>query len=223
MDKNPHKFYESAYFVMILAIVGGFLDAYTYILRGGVFANAQTGNVVLVGVYLAEGEWLSAVKVIPSILAFVVGGILVEGIKSAKQEGNGTDWVRIILMSKIGILLMIGFIPQHVPDIFIIITISFLASVQVSSFKTMGDTPCSTTMITGNLRYCMDHAIHAFREKESVHARKAIRYIVIIIAFLLGAVMGGIFIDLYQHRSIWICAGLLFILLFGYHLSEKSR
>ena len=31
----------------LLAVVGGFLDAYTYILRGGVFANAQTGNIVL--------------------------------------------------------------------------------------------------------------------------------------------------------------------------------
>ncbi|MEF9840560.1 MAG: DUF1275 family protein, partial [Lachnospiraceae bacterium] len=30
----------------ILAMVGGFLDAYTYLCRGGVFANAQTGNLV---------------------------------------------------------------------------------------------------------------------------------------------------------------------------------
>ena len=28
----------------LLAAAGGFLDAYTYLLRGGVFANAQTGN-----------------------------------------------------------------------------------------------------------------------------------------------------------------------------------
>ena len=31
----------------LLALAGGFLDAYTYICRGGVFANAQTGNIVL--------------------------------------------------------------------------------------------------------------------------------------------------------------------------------
>ena len=37
----------------LLAAIGGFLDSYTYIARGGVFANAQTGNLVLLGLRLA--------------------------------------------------------------------------------------------------------------------------------------------------------------------------
>ena len=35
---------------MLLAGVGGFLDAYTFVGYHGVFANAQTGNIVLLGV-----------------------------------------------------------------------------------------------------------------------------------------------------------------------------
>jgi hypothetical protein len=35
---------------LLLACAGGFLDAYTFVGRGGVFANAQTGNIVLLGV-----------------------------------------------------------------------------------------------------------------------------------------------------------------------------
>lgn len=34
---------------LLLAGVGGFLDAYTFVGYGGVFANAQTGNIVLFG------------------------------------------------------------------------------------------------------------------------------------------------------------------------------
>ena len=34
----------------LLAVAGGLLDAYTYLMRDGVFANAQTGNIVLLGV-----------------------------------------------------------------------------------------------------------------------------------------------------------------------------
>ena len=41
----------------LLALVGGFLDAYIYILRGGVFANAQTGNMVLL-LSLIHISWL---------------------------------------------------------------------------------------------------------------------------------------------------------------------
>ena len=40
----------------LLAIIGGFFDAYSYLCRGGVFANAQTGNIVLLGVNIANGK-----------------------------------------------------------------------------------------------------------------------------------------------------------------------
>jgi uncharacterized membrane protein YoaK (UPF0700 family) len=46
----------------LFAIVGGFLDAYSYLARGGVFANAQTGNIVLFGARAAAGNWTSAWK-----------------------------------------------------------------------------------------------------------------------------------------------------------------
>lgn len=38
---------------VLLAVVGGSLDAYSYVARGHVFANAQTGNIVLFGLHLA--------------------------------------------------------------------------------------------------------------------------------------------------------------------------
>ena len=47
----------------LLALTGGFLDAYTYMSRGGVFANAQTGNIVLLGLNMASGQWLSLIHI----------------------------------------------------------------------------------------------------------------------------------------------------------------
>ena len=37
--------------------LAGFFGAYTYLLRGNVFCNAQTGNVVLMGMALGAGKW----------------------------------------------------------------------------------------------------------------------------------------------------------------------
>ena len=34
----------------LFAVVGGYLDAYSYLAHGHVFANAQTGNVVFLAV-----------------------------------------------------------------------------------------------------------------------------------------------------------------------------
>ena len=53
MEQTTHRqMSESFRLGAVLALTGGFLDAYTYLIRGGVFANAQTGNIVLLGVRL---------------------------------------------------------------------------------------------------------------------------------------------------------------------------
>lgn len=220
---QKHEFYESIYFILVLSVVGGFLDAYTYIMRGGVFANAQTGNVVLVGVYLSTGKWIAALKVLPAIIAFIVGVVVVENIKEVKSRIVNNDWVIIILVSKILILFLIGLIPETVPDIFVIVIISFLASVQVSSFKNLLDKPCSTTMITANMRYFTEYVMGWYKEKDKQQGERALRYFIIILAFLAGAVIGGIFIQLFHLRSIWFCSILLAMLLIGYFLSLNNK
>ena len=55
MDK-PVDVAESLQLGIILALSGGFMDAYSYVCRGQVFANAQTGNILLLGVNLSEGN-----------------------------------------------------------------------------------------------------------------------------------------------------------------------
>ena len=64
---------ESFLLGALLTVVGGYFDVYTYITRGGVFANAQTGNIVLLGINLADGDILQALSHLIPILAFVLG------------------------------------------------------------------------------------------------------------------------------------------------------
>ena len=59
----------------ILSIVGGFLDIYTYLWRGGVFANAVTGNMVLFGLSVAGLQGVSCAKYLLPI-SFYAAGVL---------------------------------------------------------------------------------------------------------------------------------------------------
>ena len=70
---------ESLLLGALLAVAGGFFDAYTYLCRGGVFANAQTGNIVLFGLELAQREWMRALGYLVPIVAFAVGVVAAEG------------------------------------------------------------------------------------------------------------------------------------------------
>ena len=79
--KKVKQMSESLLLGIILAIVGGYLDAYTYIIRGGVFANAQTGNIVLLGINLAEGNFSNVIHYLIPILAFALGVLITEAVK----------------------------------------------------------------------------------------------------------------------------------------------
>lgn len=67
---------------VLLAVVGGSLDAYSYVARGHVFANAQTGNIVLFGL-LADGDGCRQERILSHVLAFVLGIFIDEWIKNS--------------------------------------------------------------------------------------------------------------------------------------------
>ncbi|GAA3047828.1 hypothetical protein GCM10010464_10060 [Pseudonocardia yunnanensis] len=58
---------------LLLAVVGGFLDAFTYVGHGHVFANTMSGNVVLVGVSIVAGQCTQAMHSLTTIPAFLAG------------------------------------------------------------------------------------------------------------------------------------------------------
>ncbi|MDP4093942.1 MAG: YoaK family protein [Bacillota bacterium] len=220
---SQHPTYESVPFGILLAIVGSFLDAYTYVSRGGVFANAQTGNIVLLGIYASKGEWYQALAHIPPILAFVLGVIVAESIKNNSPRLFLLDWTPAILIFEMTVLVIIGFIPNTVPNSFVTIMVSFVSSVQISSFRKLVDSPYCTTMSTGNLRSASRAAYIAITQKDHESAIRAIRYFLIILSFVLGAFLGGLLTFSFGVKAIWGAAVILAFTVVLFRIGERRR
>ena len=207
---------------ILLAIVGGFLDAYTFICRGGVFANAQTGNIVLVGIDAAQGKFVQASTALLPILAFIIGIIVTEKIKDF--EFPSSTYVayseQIILIIEIVVLFIVGFIPSTMPHAFATLPISFVSSVQIASFGKLVDSPYSTTMCTGNLRTASQAAYKAFVKKDINSTLKTTRYIIIIFSFIIGACIAGILTLLVWVKAIWFAAVILILSLVLFKIDE---
>lgn len=136
----------------LLSFSGGFLDAFTYIGHGHVFANAMTGNVVLLGVAAAAGDWRQALNHIPPIIAFLAGVFLAQAIRLSVPR-LGAHWPALLsLLLEIVVLLVIAFLPRAFPDIWIVLSISFAAALQNSSFTRVRSWAYNSVMTTGNLR-----------------------------------------------------------------------
>lgn len=217
---SNHKIHESVRVGILLAIVGGFLDAYTFVGRDGVFANAQTGNIVLLGTCAANGQFKEALLHIPPILACITGVITVESIKKYSAKLFLTDWTQIVLIIEILTIIIVGFIPNNISNIVVTVIISFVASIQVSSFRKLVDSPYATTMSTGNLRSASQAAFIAVTQKDRSAAIKAIRYFIIIFSFIFGAFGGGILTLKFGEKAIWYTAIVLVLALIILRMEE---
>ena len=86
---NKHKS-ETLILGALLSLSGGFQDAYTYVLRGNVFANAQTGNVVFMSQHMMTGDFGGAMQYFFPLVAFASGILVAEQIahifKSAGRQ-----------------------------------------------------------------------------------------------------------------------------------------
>lgn len=97
---------------LFLSLIGGFLDAYTFVARGGVFANAQTGNIILFALNLCQGNFFSALKYVVPIAFFVVGVIISEFILSRQiKKGAKLANYAALLCIEAAVLVGVAFIP----------------------------------------------------------------------------------------------------------------
>lgn len=97
---------------LFLILSGGFQDAYTYCNRGRVFANAQTGNIVLMSTHLFEGQWGEAVKYLIPLAAFILGTVASEWMHVRLKGCRRLHWRQTVLLLEMGILLAVPFLPH---------------------------------------------------------------------------------------------------------------
>jgi uncharacterized membrane protein YoaK (UPF0700 family) len=136
----------------LLAAAGGFLDGFTYVGHGHVFANAMTGNVVLLGINCVSGSWHAALRHIPPILAFLVGIGVSQAIQLySRLRGVSASYVAVLLL-EIAVLLILSLLPATTADTLFTISIAFAASVQVQTFREVNGHSYNSTFTTGNLR-----------------------------------------------------------------------
>ncbi len=204
---------ESMRLGALLAVAGGFFDAYTYLCRGGVFANAQTGNIVLLGLELAEREWLRALAYLAPILAFALGVVVAEVVKQrgkARQAGGaGMHWRQVIVLAEFVLLPVAAFLPQRM-NMAVNILISFVCAMQVEAFRKVRGSAFATTMCTGNLRSGTEQLVIWRQTGDANAARKARHYYCIILFFILGAALGAVCTDTLGERALLItCVPLL--------------
>lgn len=207
---------DSQLIMILITISGGLQDAYTYLMRDEVFANAQTGNIVLFTSHLFHAEWMNAAHYMIPVLSFALGIFIAEQIHGRFSSCRKIKWQQLILFVEIICLLISGFMPANAYTIANSL-ISFSCAMQVESFRTIRGCGYASTMCIGNLRGAVSCLSSWLRNKKEAELTKSMQYIRIIFFFAIGAGAGSVICTFLGLKTIWLSSLLLsaaFLLLF---------
>ena len=109
LQKHHGQMSDSMLTAFFIILSGGLQDAYTYCCRGKVFANAQTGNIVLLSTHLFEGDWGQALRYLVPVLAFLLGIYIAECVHRHFKRMEKVHWRQLIILAEIVLLAAVGF------------------------------------------------------------------------------------------------------------------
>ncbi len=198
---------ESIELGAILALAGGFMDVYSYVGRDGVFANAQTGNILLVGVNLSEGNWAMAGRYFFPVVSFALGIMLADLVH--ERFGSLIHWRQVTVFFEALILLFVSFLGADVNLLANCLT-SFACGMQVESFRKIHGHGIATTMCIGNLRNALQNVDDYIITHKRGFLENGLLYFGVIFTFVFGAVLGNWCIDRLGLHAIAVASLLLF-------------
>ena len=177
------------------------MDAYSYMCRGKVFANAQTGNILLFGIYMSERQWDMAIRYLIPVIAFVTGIGVADLVRMKMKEKSIFHWRQLSVLSEAVVLFVVCFIPQKFNLPANSLT-SLACGIQVESFRKIHGNGIATTMCIGNLRSATQQMCEYLGSKRKEHLKKGFLYYGIIFCFVMGAVLGNICVKYLSEKAL---------------------
>jgi uncharacterized membrane protein YoaK (UPF0700 family) len=175
---------------LLLAVVGGYLDGFSFV-RFGVFANAQTGNIALLGIDAGGGHWTDAALRLAPIVAFVAGIVVVEVLGRPAARRSLHRPLRVVLAVEVAGLALVAALPDSAPELAVTVPVSLVAAIQFSTFRTIVDTPYTSLLASGNLRSMVIAVQRRVVDRDRAAGRQAGRLGAVLLSFVIAAALGG--------------------------------
>ena len=218
LDKNKPS--ESRLLATALTFSGGFVDAYTYIQRGHTLSAGQTGNVIFFASSLANHNVTGMINRGSTFLAFTVGLIMV-GLFHKYVKSN--YWRVFCLFPILFVCAIVGFLPSSAPNYLIVPATAFGMAIQNASFSKIEGMGYNNVFTTGNLKKSAVAWSAYFFGEDKTQYTAAVNYMLVVIAFALGAIVCALLQTVFGLRTIWFAMLLLGVTDIVYLVSLRKK
>lgn len=195
---------ERSWVFELLMLCAGMMGAYTFVLRGGVFCNAQTANFVMMAAAFGQGRWSAGFYFLIPVTAYFTGTIISEIAPNPVKKFGLLRWDTYLIGFEAIVLLIVGLLPLSVPNQIVQITINFIASMQYNTFRQAEGVPMATTFCTNHVRQFGVGIAKYIRKKDKTALLKGFKHCKMILFFFAGGISVSILSNFIQEKSIWI-------------------
>lgn len=204
---------QSLLFLLILTVVGGYMNGYSFVTRGGSLVTMQSGNMARIGIaaYTHDME-LFIVSIIP-IVGCLVGCTISYLLRDLKKHSTPIYWQKVSLSAEIALFTLIGFIPVDFHNHIVNFAIAIVSGFQLCSLKSYRGYAHTTTLASGNVRNLGEILASLILKRDAEALSLFLEYFILFISFTVGAILGCIIGGTSGAPAIWLCSFLLFILL----------
>ena len=204
---------EKHWIFWVLILVGGFYGAYTYSVRGGVFCNAQTANVVLFSMAVGKQDIKMALELLIPISAYFLGTILSEILAKKIKKYQALRWDTLLVGLEIPLVIIMGYVPASAPDQICQVTLNFICAMQFNTFRQNEGVPMATTFVTNHIRQTGSNLVKAIRDKDAKASLRWKSHGTMLLLFLVGGIIGTVLCTYFDVRAIW---GTIPFLIYGF-------
>jgi len=194
-SETPVLVCEKRWVYCALIFTAGFFGAFTYLLRGNVFCNAQTGNVVLMGLALGKGNWGYALYYLIPITAYIMGAFLSELLPNPVKHHIPIRWETLFMAVEIVAVIILGFLPESMPVQVSQVIINFIASMQYNTFRQSNGVSMATTFATNHIRQIgigLAQEVRHLHTDNKSHRKRLSAHFQMLMFFFAGTVIGTI-------------------------------
>lgn len=192
-----------------LTFVTGIVDAVSFLALGQVFAAMQTGNVIFLGLGVADVGGAPVLAPLVALGAFLVGGSLAAALAPrGAAAGDGLRWAMAAEVGLLGAAALLAALvdvdPGHASAYLAIALLSLAMGLRNTVARGSGDPNLATTVLNLTLSALASHTPTGIAAEAELGLRGAA-----IAAILLGAVAGALMLKVALALPLAVAAALV--------------
>lgn len=213
---------ERLWLFCMLILSNGILGGFTFSLKGRLFVNAQTGNMILFSTGLGTLDKVIIKNTLTLLVIYFIAVMLAEYFSKKLYRQNKYIWEKILLLLSIITTFIIGFIPETTAFEFSLYPIAFIAAMQFATFERAHGLGMATGFCTNHLKQTATNLTRFLRTNDKTKLINSLSHFSMIFCFISGSTLAVALGNIFLGKTIWLATALFLIIYIFFSISIEN-